>query len=161
MFSDAQLDAMRAVTKTATGRVRTRTHKQSHVAEVDLTGADGRRYLLIARQSVRVGNGFSCLVQVRLDGRDLNLARYNGSDHPHTNRLDGTRLRMVCHVHTATARYIDAGLTAEGHAEATTRYTDLAGAALCCLRDLHVQGVKVEALVPRPDQMSLLTPGAQ
>lgn len=80
----------------------------------------------------------------------MTLARYNGSDHEHSNPLErGIPIPFQCHIHRATERYIEAGRKAEHFAETTDRYVDLAGATKACIQDCNIQGLSDNEASPQ------------
>lgn len=116
--------------------------------------AVGHGFRLFQRQNVRVPEDFSCvLVWDPPGGGGLILARYNGPSHVHGNKLEGDTLRHVCHIHRTTERYLALGITAEGFAEASQRYSTVEGALHCLVTDCFISG-----LDPTPDEPDLFMP---
>jgi len=107
-------------------------------AQAEVTGENGSRFRVIARQSRLNPFDFSAILGAIPTGqtRVVRLRRYNGRSHEHTNKLEGTRLSGY-HIHLATERYQKAGLEADGYAEAASGYTDLRTALECLARDCH------------------------
>ncbi len=125
--------------------------------EYDFTvkGQDGTMFKVFARQNVILRDDFSC--GLRWDapsGEAIILARYNGSSHPHTNRIEKTRFVSKHHIHRATERYVQAGLPAEGYAMETTAYASLAAAVTSLARDCHIEGLALP-----PQQLGLISGG--
>jgi hypothetical protein len=72
------------------------------------------------------------------------LARYNGSSHPHPNRIEQTRIEFAPHIHKTTERYLRANMKADGFAEQTNRYSTLAGAMHALVTDLNMRGLETK-----------------
>ena len=103
---------------------------------------DGHEYTMYVRQNQRIDDDFSCgLLWHMPSGELLTLVRYNGSSHFHPNHIEGTELAFVCHIHTATERYINAGRKPESYAEETNRYTTVDGALHCLANDCRITGL--------------------
>lgn len=99
------------------------------------------QYHLYMRQhkNKKMIDNFSCgLSLLQDDGSHFTLTRYNGSSHNHANELESRKLGYVCHIHKATQKYIEAGKKADGYAEATDRYNNLAGAFTCLCKDCNI-----------------------
>jgi len=131
-----------------------REKRGSMQVNYEARAATGERFKVYVRQNMRIPEGFSCgLIYLCASGESVTLARYNGSDHEHTNPLDAQeRLPPSCHIHRATERYMRAGRKAEHFAAATSRYTNLDGALRALVDDCSIQGL----CLPPPPQMSLL-----
>ncbi|HEX8156830.1 MAG TPA: hypothetical protein VF526_05530 [Solirubrobacteraceae bacterium] len=91
-------------------------------------GEDGSAFALHIRRNALDPDDFSVILSYEGRSRPLNLRRHNGPNHPHRNKLEGTKVDFVPHVHIATHRYQEAAFDAEGYAEATEEFADLAGA---------------------------------
>lgn len=121
------------------------SHRQKNYK---VKGINGEKFSLYLRQSKLVEDDFSCGLSLQMvSGETLTLVRYNGSSHPHPNRLENTNVDFTCHIHTATERYISANLKPEGFAETTDRYSTLNGALHQLLTDCNITG-----LLSEPDQ---------
>ncbi len=140
----------RVTNPTARNVVDANHEKREYVAEsMDAT----ERFRLFVRQNKTVADDFSCGLQwLPAGGESLILARYNGSSHAHPNRLEGSRVEYLCHIHTATERYIQANLKPEGFAEQTGMYQTCNGALHQLLHDCHIVGLDT-----KPDQPELLS----
>jgi hypothetical protein len=104
-------------------------------------------FSLFLRQNQRLTQGFSCgLLYHHPSGEKIMLTRYNGSDHPHHNALDGSRCDFPCHIHMATSQYMASGRKAEHFALSTQRYADLRGAAAAIAGDCNIAGLKLSCL---------------
>jgi hypothetical protein len=104
------------------------------------------RFRLFVRQNKTVLDDFSCGLQwLPAGGENLILARYNGSSHGHPNHLEGTRVDFVCHIHTATERYLQANLKPEGFAQAANSYQTCNGALNRLLSDCNIVGLETQA----------------
>jgi len=117
--------------------------KRDYVVE----SADGtERFKLFVRQNKTITDDFSCGLQWQpAGGESLILARYNGSSHEHPNKLEGTRVSFVCHVHQTTERYLQANLKPEGHATAAATYQTCNGALHQLVTDCNISGLVTEA----------------
>lgn len=92
-------------------------------------GTAGSSFRLMVRQAIADPDDFSVSLgyAVPASNRLFLLRRHNGDSHRHPNKLEGTVVRGF-HVHLATERNQLAGFKEDGYAEATTSYSDLAGA---------------------------------
>ena len=125
----------------------------------DVESGGGDRFLLYVRQSLLIGDGFSCGLVLQLpDGQKLALVRYNGPDHTHGNPLENENIRLTAHIHKATSRYILSAYKDDRYAEKTNRYSDVSGALGCILRDCNISGLK-ENSGDRSKQLGLLNDG--
>lgn len=116
--------------------------------------ASNHSFVLFQRQNVRVPEDFTCGLRWEPPGGgSLILVRYNGSSHVHGNKLEGDTLRHVCHIHRTTERYLAIGITAEGFAEASSRYRTIDGALHCLATDCFISGLDTI-----PDEPDLFTP---
>ena len=82
---------------------------------------------------------FSVILMVRVPNRSrwFRLRRYNGSNHVHRNRIEGTRFREF-HMHLATERYQLAGQREDAYAEPSNRFSDFDGAVRCLAEDARL-----------------------
>lgn len=121
-------------------------HKEQNL---DVQSIDGRHnFTLITRQSTMVSDSYSCgLLWHPTASHKVMLIRYNGSDHEHSNPIEGTIFDSSCHIHMATQRYIASGRKAEHYAEATKRYNDLKAAFDCLLVDCNISWAAASANV--------------
>ena len=108
-------------------------HKEQ---QIDVKGGDGSEFRLILRQAVLNPLDFSIILGYRVPQTNevYRLRRYNGKSHEHTNKLEGDRFYEY-HVHMATARYREAGLSEDTFAEPTDRYSAYGGALTCMLSE--------------------------
>lgn len=111
---------------------------------------DSHCFTVYLRQNLKLPESFSCGLRYQLHtGEELTLTRYNGSDHEHSNPLDGhSRIAAECHIHKATYRYLAAGRKAEHYAERTTRYHNLDGALKALAEDCQISGLKTATSSP-------------
>jgi hypothetical protein len=109
--------------------------------ELDVRGDDGSGFRLILRQSRFNKLDFSVILASRLPGTSelFRLRRYNGMHGEHTNRIEGAPAFCGFHVHTATARYQEAGMAEDAFAEPTDRYSDLGSGLQCMLRECNFE----------------------
>ena len=118
--------------------------KRDYVVE----SADGtERFKLFVRQNKTITDDFSCGLQwLPAGGESLILARYNGSSHEHPNKLEGTKVSFVCHIHQTTERYLQANLKPEGFAAAgAAKYQTCEGALHQLCADCNIGGLETKA----------------
>ena len=156
IFSDSEIGNLISIEKRLSsdwqsGQVGNIGHLQS---QVDLYGTDGTPLRIIARQSVQNRNNFSIILAVETThGRYINLLRYDGGNHPHRNKIEGTRIMYKPHIHRATERYQRLRRAdPEGYAEETDRYHDINGAWECFRADTNLQPLEggTEMNLPEP-----------
>ena len=121
----------------------------SHVKNVrqktfSATSQSGNTYSIVLRQNTKYAENFSCGIRLDVPGADpLMLVRYNGSDHGHSNPIENTSWpEGFFHIHRATQRYIESGRKSEHFAETTQRFTTLASAFRCMVKDCNIQGLE-------------------
>ncbi|MGF6777840.1 hypothetical protein [Paraburkholderia sp. GAS334] len=138
-ITEELLDALRSHQKTATSKWKESSKAKGHSqAEIMAEDDDGNVYRIYTRQSTIIADNFSAgIVWLAKDGSSVPLARYNGSDHAHSNPIEGNEFAFVCHIHTATERY-GSSSKPDKYAEETDRYTTLAGALTALLQDYNV-----------------------
>jgi hypothetical protein len=97
----------------------------------------GNSFVIKLRRSTLNPFDFSAILGYRLPGINtiFLLRRYNGKSHYHSNYLDENVGFRDFHIHTATARYQNAGGKEEHFAQITPRYANLDGAIECMLAD--------------------------
>lgn len=132
---------------------RKKVQRGSMQVTYEVTGA-GEKFQLFWRQNQRLNNCFSCgLLYFNKSGDKAILARYNGSDHPHSNPLDKQpKMGTDFHIHRATQRYMEAGRKAEHFATPTDRYATIDGALHALLTDCNIEGL---GRPESPNQISL------
>lgn len=151
-LSDAEIERLIALEKTVTNPKARRVDKRgSGQINYDAQAESGERFKVYMRQNLRIPEGFSCgLLYLTPCGDSVTLARYNGADHTHTNPLDDAKPMMpACHIHRATQRYMQAGRKAEHFAQATERYTTLAGALRALAADCNILGLSDNSAGPQ------------
>jgi len=157
-MTDAEISRLISMPKLVkNARARTIEQRGSERLNYEACGESGEEFRIYIRQNRRIPDGFSCGLLYLPAGREaVTLARYNGSDHEHTNPLESsTPIRFVCHIHRATERYMEAGRKADHYAETTARYSDLKGAIAALITDCNVSGLSDNSSEPDP-QLSLL-----
>lgn len=119
-------------------------------ARVEVLAPSGSKFTLMTRQALADADDFSVILGYEMPDlhRTFRLMRNNGSNHRHPNRLEGNVV-AGCHIHTATARYQEAGFEEDGFAEATSVYVDVTGA---------IQHMLDAATFTPPAQGTLLAP---
>lgn len=101
---------------------------QQRRCSIRFRGDHGSEFALHIRQNALDPYDFSVILSLERGPQPLNLRRHNGSNHPHRNKIEGTRVDFVPHVHIATHRYQEGGHDAEGYAVQAEDFSDLAGA---------------------------------
>lgn len=92
-----------------------------------------------------IKDSFSCgLLWHAASAQNVMLTRYNGSDHPHTNPIEGEEFAFSCHIHKATERYIEIGRKSEHFASETNRYQNVDDALKCLLQDCNISGMSAD-----------------
>ena len=109
-------------------------------------------FILFTRQNTLIPESFTAGLRWKSKtGEEIILMRCNGSDHIYGNKIEKTMFGPVCHVHSATERYILAGKKVESFAEETTKYETLEGALNHLVKLANITGI-----VTNPDQPKLL-----
>jgi hypothetical protein len=129
-ITDDRIRELIGMPKTITNPgARWRQVARAKLRDLTVVSQDGsEKFSLFVRQSTRLESSFSAgLIWHSGDGT-LVLMRCNGASHVHGNRLEKQEIRMLPHIHTATARYISIGKKDEGYAEATDAYSNIDGA---------------------------------
>lgn len=105
----------------------------------DITGEDGNIFRIIVRKGDFSKSNFSVLLVVRIPDpkKYFQLCRYNGSNHQHSNDIEGEMITGF-HIHTATERY-QRKKNVFGYAQSTSRYSDVNGALQCLLEDANFE----------------------
>lgn len=108
---------------------------------------DGKyEFVLFLRQSTIINDSFTAgLRWLSKSGESVILVRANGSNHPHSNKLEAERFEFQCHIHKATERYIVAGKKDEGFAEPTTEYKTLNGALHTLVKICNIAGLNTSS----------------
>jgi hypothetical protein len=110
-------------------------HRES---EITIPRPDGSAFKIILRQNSNDPLDFSAILAFVPENKkqDFKLRRYNGK-HLHGNRLHKNKFYDF-HIHTASEEYQRAGLKEESFAEVTARYSNLAEAFACLVKDCNV-----------------------
>jgi hypothetical protein len=105
--------------------------------EFSVTGESGRSFCVLIRKSIQSPLDFSVILAYDPLGTSARvlLRRYNGKSHEHSNVLEREPAFYDFHIHTATERYMRAGLRAEHYAQPTDRYADVQAAFFCLTQD--------------------------
>lgn len=144
VLSDDEISKLISLAKTVTNpRARLVDKRGSSQVNYEAEAETGERFRVYVRQNLRIKEAFSCgLLFLAPSGESVTLARYNGSDHPHSNPLDSTvKMEPAFHIHRATERYMQAGRKAEHFAQETDRYVNLHGALEALLKDCNISGL--------------------
>ena len=104
--------------------------------ELDLDGADGSAFRVVARRSNFNHLDFSVVLVYRVPGSNqvLRLKRNNGRSHEHTNPIERQTFYDF-HIHTATERYQRSGNREDTFAEVTDPYANVDQAVECLFED--------------------------
>jgi hypothetical protein len=141
-ITDEMLMDLRRQRKTPTSNWKESSKAKSHwQAEMTAKDESGNVYRLYQRQSSIDADNFSAgIVWLARDGVSVPLARYNGSDHAHSNPIEGTSFDFVCHIHATTERYAPTSKP-DKYAEETDRYTTLPGALSALIEDYNIEDI--------------------
>jgi hypothetical protein len=153
ILTDAQISLLIAMPKRVENPgAKTRTVNKHTQRDYRVQSEDGKHtFALFVRQSTVLPDGFSAgLRWLAKSGEDVMLVRFNGPNHPHSNKLEGERFEFKCHVHQATERYLAAGKKDEGYAEPSGEYKTLNGALHCLVKRCNIAGLNTE-----PDEPDL------
>ena len=140
ILTDADIQRLLAETKPLPDnyqdRVRFKTKRGHKEAEVQVVGQSGATFRLILRQSNLDALDFSVIVGYEAPTTNIlfRLRRYNGKSHEHTNKLERQTF-FDYHIHQATQRYQEFGMSEDAFAEPTNRYADVDSALQCALQD--------------------------
>lgn len=143
-LTDEQIGHLLRTEKTITNPgAKWKTQRGSKQRNYSLEDEEGNHYTLYLRQNTRLPSSFSCgLSFTHPQAGTVTLTRYNGSDHQHSNTLDGSYFEYCCHIHTASERYAQAGRKPEHFALPTDRYSDLEGALHAIVTDCNILGIR-------------------
>lgn len=144
VLTDEEISRLIGLAKSVTNpRARLIEKRGSAQVNYEAVAETGERFRVFVRQNVRITEAFSCgLLFLSSSGESVVLARYNGSDHPHSNPLESTNMMApACHIHRATERYMLAGRKAEHFAEETDRYVNADGALAALVKDCNIGGL--------------------
>jgi len=121
--------------------------KPSHIESTCEAVSDaGDDFLIYMRQSKILNDDFSCGIKWKTsDGEWVVLARYNGSSHVHTNRIDGEVFVQQCHVHQITVEAVERGWSHENYAVASDAYATLNEAKCLLASEFNVQELILES----------------
>lgn len=142
IFTDADIQRLlsepKALPATFDEQLRLKPKRGHKEAELKITGRNGSTFRLILRQSNLDPLDFSVIVGYEIPHTNLlfRLRRYNGNSHWHTNKIERTTITGY-HIHQATQRYQEIGLSEDSYAEATERYANIANAVQCALNDCN------------------------
>ena len=105
----------------------------------DIIGEDENIFRIIVRKGDFSKSNFSVILVVKKPNskKYFPLCRYNGSNHQHTNKIEGETITGF-HIHTATERY-QRKKNVYGYAQSTSRYNDVNGALQCLLEDANFE----------------------
>lgn len=139
----------KSVTSTAVDLFSMRSKKGHKESDITIPRTDGSAFKIILRQNSKDPLDFSAILAFVPEKKkqDFKLRRYNGK-HLHGNRLHKNKFYDF-HIHTASEEYQRAGLKEESFAEVTDRYSNLAEAFACLVKDCNV-------IVPEDKQLKFL-----
>lgn len=147
-LTDAKIAELLKMPKRVTNPTAREVSDANHLRrDYQVTSEDGtEEFCVFVRQNRTITDDFSCGLRWMPRGAEhLILVRYNGPSHPHPNRLEGTRIEFVPHIHTATERYLQANHKPEGFASETDRFTTCKGALHALVTDCNISGLETEA----------------
>jgi hypothetical protein len=146
------LASLKICSKTVNNWICQDREKFSHIESTCEAVSDaGDDFLIYLRQNKSLGDDFSCGIKWKTpDGEWVVLARYNGSSHIHTNKLDGEVFIQQCHIHQITVEAVLSGCSHENHAVACDSYRTLDEAKLLLAKEFNVQD-----FVPENNQLKL------
>jgi hypothetical protein len=152
IVSNELLDQLRNCPKRVISWVCQDREKPSHIESTcEVVSDAGDDFLIYMRQSKILNDDFSCGIKWKTsDGEWVVLARYNGSSHVHTNRIDGEVFVQQCHVHQITVEAVERGWSHENYAEASDAYATLNEAKCLLASEFNVQ-----ELIPENSQLLL------
>ena len=143
-LTEELLAQLRASKKTPISKWKESSKAKGHwQAEMQVKDSEGNVFRIYQRQNAIIADNFSCgIVWLAMDGMSVPLGRYNGSDHVHSNPVEGTSFAFVCHIHAATERYGNSSKP-DKYAEQTDRYSALPGALRAMTQDYNVSELEV------------------
>ncbi len=153
ILTDEQIAVLLEIPKHAENpNAKARSEGQHSRRDFRLISTDGaHEFALFTRQSLLLPEGFSAgLRWLAKSGESIMLMRCNGSDHPHSNKVEHERFDSACHIHQATERYLAVGKKVEGYAQPTKEYRTLNGALYHIVHQCNITGLKTE-----PDEPDL------
>jgi hypothetical protein len=152
IISQELLDQLKDCHKRVTNWICQDREKPSHIESTcEAVSDSGDDFLIYMRQNKVLDDDFSCGIKWRTpDGELVVLARYNGSSHIHTNRLDGEVFIQQCHIHQITVEAVQCGWSHENYAILSEAYANLNEAKRLLATDFNVQ-----ELVPEVSQLPL------
>lgn len=121
-------------------RIRLKAKRGHKEAEVQTVGVDGSTFRLILRQSNLDPLDFSVIIGYEMPNTNVlfRLRRYNGKSHEHTNKLERQTF-FDYHIHQATQRYQEFGMSEDAFAEPTDRYADVDSALHYALQECQFE----------------------
>jgi hypothetical protein len=156
-LTDADIQRLLHETKPLPGsyqdRIRLKPKRGHKEAELQMAGLDGSAFRLVLRQNNLDPLDFSVIVGYEMPNTNVSfrLCRYNGKSHQHTNKLERQTF-FDYHIHQATQRYQELGLSEDAYAQPTDRYADVDGALQCALQDCCFE-------LPPDSQLALFADG--
>lgn len=160
-LSDERIAELLALPKVVTRpKQSTKIQRKSACTNYPVESLDGRlSFELYTRQNQLDPEHYSCglIYQPGGGNKGITLVRYNGSNHTHSNPLEGGALIInQCHIHRATERYMAAGDKGDKYAETTNRYSTMDEALACLLEDCSISGLSIDLpAAENPNQIDL------
>lgn len=105
---------------------------------IPLIGDDGHKFHMKIRKSTINKDNYSIILMYEDElKRKTILARYNGSNHSHTNALDQKRKVHGTHIHIITERYQNEARRVDGFAE-EAKYSNYDEAYDAFIKDMNI-----------------------
>ena len=144
--SDDRIEAWLSMPKRVTNpRARVKTlERQEQRDYTVMSETTEERFALFVRRSTRLSSSFSVGLRVLRGEESITLMRCNGPAHAHRNHLEDETFGLECHIHVATARYINAGRRDEGFAERSSHYSTVDEALAYMLERCNISGLVLD-----------------
>jgi len=130
ILSDTEIDSLIHETKLISNpdswkRMKLRSKRGHYEFQSVVIGESQNEFSLIYRKSMNNQLDFSVILAIKLrsTGRLFRLRRYNGCSHEHTNRIERETFYDF-HIHYATERYQNLGMSEDAYAVRTDCYSD-------------------------------------
>jgi hypothetical protein len=141
-LTDSEINALLNEPKSAEGDKvsylrRWKPKEQFRECKIPLYSLVGEFVIHLRQSNINIMD-FSAILTFTRNKKSINLKRYNGSSHEHSNSLEKERFHGF-HIHTATERYIKRNpRKPESFAIETERYATVEEALDCLIADCNV-----------------------